>query len=537
MKSNKFQYAFKKLIDLVNISQYHEAKTLAYELLENQELLEDNESSGKIYNVLGLVYQNLSDYPNALKYYFISLDIFEQSDNKLGISANLGNIGIIYTFLSDYTKALVYYEKSLDIYEELENKIGIANNLGNIGNVHNLLSNHSSAIEYFLKAFTINEELGNIDGIAANLGNIGLVYSNSHDYIKALEYYKKALTLYEQIAKKVGIANNLVNIGDIYATKESTLYDCNVANEYLQQSLFISEEIGAKEIEKEAYEKLHKLRLNERQFEEALKFQTKAISIEKEILSIEAKKQAERFDIERSNAEREKKLAVERAEAQTVKRILHNILPVNIAKRILNQETFIADYFQSVSVLFLDLVGFTVLATLAPPKQLVYLLDTIFTKADEVVESFGLEKIKTIGDGYMAVANVTTPLENHQIATALAALQLLETMKDFTVNIPSELGDTDWINNMNDIEIRIGIHTGEVVAGIIGKNKYTYDLWGDAVNVASRMESNSEPGRIHVSDEFAKSIENNAEFSLIPRGEILIKGKGTMKTYWLEKAR
>jgi class 3 adenylate cyclase len=90
---------------------------------------------------------------------------------------------------------------------------------------------------------------------------------------------------------------------------------------------------------------------------------------------------------------------------------------------------------------------------------------------------------------------------------------------------------------MNDIEIRIGIHTGEVVAGIIGKNKYTYDLWGDAVNIASRMESNSEAGRIHISEEFAKSIESFPEFSLIPRGEINIKGKGTMKTFWLEKGK
>jgi class 3 adenylate cyclase len=184
----------------------------------------------------------------------------------------------------------------------------------------------------------------------------------------------------------------------------------------------------------------------------------------------------------------------------------------------------------------MDLVGFTSLASIAPPKQLVYLLDAIFQKADEVVENFGLEKIKTIGDGYLAVANVTTPLEEHQKATALSALQLLETMKDFVVNIPSDLGDTDWIQNMNDLEIRIGIHTGEVIAGIIGKNKYTYDLWGDAVNVASRMESNSEAGRIHISERFAKSIEHHPEFSLIPRGTINIKGKGKMNTYWLEKA-
>jgi class 3 adenylate cyclase len=263
---------------------------------------------------------------------------------------------------------------------------------------------------------------------------------------------------------------------------------------------------------------------------------TKNIShSKKEILSEEAKKQADRFDIERKAAEREKQLIAERSEAKAIKKLLHNILPAPIADRIIKQETFIADHFESATVLFMDLVGFTPLSSIAPPKQLVYLLDTIFTKADEIVEKFGLEKIKTIGDGYMAVANITTPLENHQHATASAALELLKGMKELVVSFPPELGSSEWTKNMNDIEIRIGIHTGEVVAGVIGKNKYTFDLWGDAVNVASRMESHSEPWKIHISDQFAKSISNYPEFSIIPRGEITIKGKGTMNTFWLEK--
>ncbi|MBL8003579.1 MAG: adenylate/guanylate cyclase domain-containing protein, partial [Candidatus Kapabacteria bacterium] len=288
---------------------------------------------------------------------------------------------------------------------------------------------------------------------------------------------------------------------------------------------------------KEVYEYLHRLRRNEKQFEEALEYHLKSIALEKEIQSIEAKKQAERFDSERKIAEREKQFAFEQGRLLERESILRNILPDSVTDRLVKGENPIADHFETASVLFMDLVGFTTLASIAPPKQLVYLLDAIFQKADEVVEQFGLEKIKTIGDGYLAVANITTPLENHQHLTALAALQLLETMKEFTVNIPSDLGDTNWIKDMNDIEIRIGIHTGEVVAGIIGKNKYTYDLWGDAVNVASRMESNSEAGRIHISDEFAKSIETYPEFTLIPRGEISIKGKGTMKTFWLEKGK
>jgi class 3 adenylate cyclase len=280
----------------------------------------------------------------------------------------------------------------------------------------------------------------------------------------------------------------------------------------------------------EIYEKMGEVNL-------AFSYYKQYINLKEEVYSEDAKNKSQQFDQRRKIEEDEKARLLKLARFQEQEKILHNILPINIANRIINQETFIADHIDSASVLFMDLVGFTSLSSIAPPKQLVYLLDAIFQKADEVLEQFGLEKIKTIGDGYLAVANVTTQLDNHQKATAQAALQLIETMKHFTVNIPNNLGDMDWIKDMKDIEIRIGIHTGEVVAGIIGKNKYTYDLWGDAVNIASRMESNSEAGRIHISEEFAKSIEQHSEFLLIPRGEITIKGKGTMNTYWLEKAK
>ena len=533
---------------------------------------------------IGLVYSNLSDYPKALEYYSKALLINEEIGNKVGIAVNFGNSGLVYIYLSDFPKALEYYTKSLLINEEIVNKVGIASNLGNIGLVYHNLSDYPKALEYYSKALHINEEIGNKDGIAKNLGNIGLVYyklfeySNVFEnYSKALEYFSKSLHFCQEIGNKSGVANNLMhlgvvyfhlsdykkalknylkalqineeigvkkgiasalgNIGVVYSSKESTLYDVKKAEEYFQKTLVLAEEIGARYIIKETYEQLHILRLNQEHYKEALEFHLKSIALEKEIQSIEVKKQAERFDSVRKIAEREKQLAVERARYEERENILRNILPDSVTDRLVKGENPIADHFETASVLFMDLVGFTTLASIAPPKQLVYLLDAIFQKADEVVEQYGLEKIKTIGDGYLAVANVTSPLVEHQKATALAALQLLETMKDFTVNIPNDLGDTNWITNMNEIEIRIGIHTGEVVAGIIGKNKYTYDLWGDAVNIASRMESNSEPGRINISEQFAKSIESYPEFSLIPRGEITIKGKGTMNTFWLEKGK
>ena len=577
MTPEEIEQAIEKLDNLWITSQYNEAKDFANELLGLQELQENPETLARIYNLLGIAYSDLSDYPIALENYLKALVINEDFGNKSEIGGNLVNIGSIFVNLHDFEKALEYYGKALSILEEIGyklfeanaitgigiiyrhffefnkaieyyskaikineeigNKIGLAVNFGNIGIVFTQLSDYSKALEFYNKAINIYEEIGKKSGIASNYGNIGDLYQSLSDYPKALEYQYKALQINEEIGSKINIASNLCNIGVVFASKDSTLYNTIKAEEYLQKSLSLAKEIGAKDIIKVGLDTLHTLRLNERQFEEALEYYKLSIEIEKEIHSEEGVKKAQLFDQRRKIEEDEKARQLKLARFQEQEKILLNILPENIADRILKQETFIADFFPSTSVLFFDIVNFTTLASSAPPKQLVYLLDAIFQKADEVVETFGLEKIKTIGDGYLAVANVTTPLENHQKATALAALQLLYTMRDFTVNIPSDLGETDWIQNMNDLEIRIGIHTGEVVAGIIGKNKYTYDLWGDAVNVASRMESNSEAGRIHISEAFAKSIESNPEFSLIPRGEITIKGKGTMNTFWLEKAK
>jgi len=569
----EIQKEIEKIDNLWKTSQIIEAKTLALKLLEQSEVRTNSENFAKVNSLLGIIYSNVSDFPKALEYFFDSLEINEKIQNQEAIGANLTNIGNVYMNLSDYSKALEYYEKSLDIYENIGNKYGFAASLIGIGVVYTTFSDFNKALEYYNKSLHLYEEINYNLGVANVVGNIGHVYLNLEDYPKALEYIEKSLYINEEIGNKAGVASNLSNIGDIYlklsnyslamqyfekaleinteigdregvalnqgnlglVSKELSQY--SVALEYFMSAYTLSEEIGTKKFTMEVLNELSEICEKMGENDTAFSYYKQSIAIEREILTKEAKSQAERFDNERKKAESDKHLAVERARFEERELILRNILPDAVTNRLVKGENPIADYFESVSVIFMDLVGFTPLASKTPPQQLVFLLDAIFQKADEVVESFGLEKVKTIGDGYLAVANVTSPLEHHQKATALAALHLLETMRDFVVNIPSDLGDTDWTKSINDIEIRIGIHSGEVVAGIIGKNKYTYDLWGDAVNVASRMESYSEAGRIHISEAFAKSIESHPEFSLIPRGEISIKGKGTMNTFWLEKGR
>jgi class 3 adenylate cyclase/CheY-like chemotaxis protein len=200
-------------------------------------------------------------------------------------------------------------------------------------------------------------------------------------------------------------------------------------------------------------------------------------------------------------------------------RLLLNVLPQPIANRLKNGESHIVNSYDVVTVMFADLVGFTTLATQVPPKTLVRLLDQIFTAFDELADRHGLEKIKTIGDAYMAAAGIPFPHCDHAAATARMAMEMHKTIEKFKCQSRSELS------------MRIGICTGPVIAGIIGHNKFIYDLWGDTVNTASRMESHGMPGRTQVAGTTYELLRDRFQFE--ERGAIEIKGKGPMKTYFL----
>ena len=211
------------------------------------------------------------------------------------------------------------------------------------------------------------------------------------------------------------------------------------------------------------------------------------------------------------------KLEIEQKKSQE---LLLNILPEAIAERLKKEQGIIADEFAAVSVMFADIVGFTQLSASISPKDLVHLLNDIFSKFDELAEKHGLEKIKTIGDSYMVVAGLPNPRDDHGDAIAEMALDMQEAI----VQYREKLGIS--------LSIRIGIHSGPVVAGIIGTKKFIYDLWGDTVNTASRMESHGIPDGIQISEASYSLIENKYQFE--KRGLISVKGKGQMAAYLLK---
>jgi class 3 adenylate cyclase len=210
-------------------------------------------------------------------------------------------------------------------------------------------------------------------------------------------------------------------------------------------------------------------------------------------------------------------------EKQTSERLLLNVLPAPIADRLKSGEGLIVDRFDAVSVLFADIVGFTSLSSSVPPEQVVSMLNELFSTFDKLAEKHGLEKIKTIGDAYMVVAGIPQPVANHAHAIAHMALDMLAAVDEFARRMSS------------DLSIRIGIHTGPVVAGVIGQKKFIYDLWGDTVNTASRMESHGVPGRIHITASVRELLADT--FEVEPREPIEIKGKGRMQTYLIVAKR
>jgi len=217
----------------------------------------------------------------------------------------------------------------------------------------------------------------------------------------------------------------------------------------------------------------------------------------------------------------ERKLAEEAlyAEQEKSEKLLLNILPKAIADRLKQFHGVIADSFESVTVLFADLVSFTRMSSELSPQDLVDLLNLNFSTFDTLCETYGLEKIKTIGDAYMVAGGIPIPTNNHAEAIALMALDMVDKV--------AELRDLTG----RPLQIRVGIHTGAVIAGVIGTQKFIYDLWGDTVNVASRMESHSEVGKIQVTEATYELLKH--KFNLVERGAIEVKGKGQMQTYWL----
>ncbi|MBS1536599.1 MAG: tetratricopeptide repeat protein [Bacteroidetes bacterium] len=518
------------ILGIVNkhLGNYDQALEYFSKALSVAEILEDKKSIGGNMVNIGNVYSGLGVYNKALDSFLQAIPIFEEIGEKIFKTNAMVSIGIVYLQLGGYDKALYYFFKALAEEETHGTKLGSAKITGNIGSVYFEMLNHAKALEYYTKALVTFEELKAKEMAARFTGNVGGAYYEIGNYDKAFEYYMKALTVLRELGIKSSIALVMGSIGSLYSHKNFTGYNVEIAEEYFLESIALSDEIGAKHDFCSVCKSLADFYKTNKRWEEFALYFEKFYLVEKEVQSEEAQKQAEQLEYRRKIEESERDRQVKLARFQEQEKILHNILPDQIADRMIEGEKTIVDSYDSVSVLFADIVGFTKLSQRVTPEQLVAWLDAIFNSFDQLADKLGCEKIKTIGDCYMVVAGLPERCNDHAERLGAMALEMLKAIEE----LPA------LVENIS-INMRIGIHSGSVVAGIIGKNKYAYDLWGDAVNTASRMESHGEAGKIHVSEEFRTALISTALNELpvqfIPRGEMEIKGKGKMRTYYLDK--
>jgi len=527
--------------------------------------LDDKSGCAESYHNIGNVYFLQGNHPAAIKHYFASLKIKEELGDKQGIAASYINIGNIYYTQKNYDEALIYYRKSLNISQEISDKPKIAEAYQNIGSTLSEQGerHNKEALEFYTKALALNEEMNTQQSIADNLISIGLIYSRTGNYDLALTNLFRALKICLETQHQQYIATAYRAIGSVYANRKNN----QAANKYLKKGLEVAKNIGSITDIREFYQLLSYVDSAKGDFKQALLHHKLFINYRDSLINQENTKKitqaAMQFVFDKkealAKANQEKKDAVNAKEIQKQKllrngfvagfsivflfafvffyqrnnitkgkrrsdELLLNILPAEVAEELKKKGSADARQFDQVTVMFTDFKGFTSISERLTPVELVSEIDTCFSAFDSIITKYHIEKIKTIGDSYMAAGGLPVTNITHASDVVKAAIEIQQFMNAHQVSRQNQ--------NKEVFEIRIGIHTGPVVAGIVGIKKFAYDIWGDTVNLASRMESSGQAGKVNISESTFMLVKD--QFTCIHRGKVEAKNKGVIDMYFVE---
>tara|TARA_R110000744_G_scaffold175510_3_gene294279 strand:+ start:1543 stop:3204 length:1662 start_codon:yes stop_codon:yes gene_type:complete len=529
------------------VNNYQLSLKYAEELIQLAEKKDNYRYLSRGYFQKGSTQNMLGDLKKALKSLFKSAEIAKR-DNKISLEGSAyGAIADIYAISENHKNAMLYYDRAITILRNTNDTINLATFILNAGDELLLNKKYDSAMVYFKESGELFEEADYAAGKAYNLGNIGMVYANTGKNELAEQNINQAIGILEKSEDYYPISVYLMAMADIYIEKE----EHETAIRYTKRSLGLAEQYGLKEQLGDANEKLASLYETIGNMELSYKHYKDHIAYRDSLLDIEKVQQL--ADIRTENEVSQKQVEVELLETKTRNQLiilgfvgisllaslwfyrtiskekrksemlLLNILPEDTAKELKANGKVKAKQYDSVTVLFTDFKGFTSYSEKLSPEALVETVDFYFSKFDTIIDKHGLEKIKTIGDAYMCAGGLHDTKEDHPQRMVNAAFEIAafveETKKDVAA---SEL----------TFDIRIGINTGPVVAGVVGTQKFAYDIWGDTVNVASRMESMSEPGRINISENTYVLIKN--QFDCEARGGISVKNRGVMEMYFVK---
>ncbi len=551
-------------IGIINYNQGNYQEALKY---CNNSLLIANEINSKKGKILarlyiGCTYLVQGNYPVALQNIIASLKIAEEIKDKTGIAQAYSSLGYIYVIQGNSPEALKYDLAALKINEELGRKTGISGLLNNIAEIYRTQGNYDAALKYYAASLKTDLESG--DKYSAAYNNIGVVYSAQGNYSEALKNYFIAIKISTELGDKAGLAEGFRNIGDVY----TKLKNYKEAGKYLDDGLGLAKEIGDKEKIKINYESLAVMDSATGNWKSAYEnhklFMLYRDSLMNEENTKKTVQQQMQYDFDKKEAEtkagQEKKDAVALKEMQKQKlvrngfvggfavvllfagvffsqrnkitkgkkqsdELLLNILPHEVAEELKAKGSADAKQFDDVTVMFTDFKGFTQISEKLSPSELVAEIHTCFKAFDNIIGKNNIEKIKTIGDSYMCAGGLPVANTTNAIDVVKAAMEIQQFITEHLQQRKSA--------GKEPFEIRIGVHTGAVVAGIVGVKKFAYDIWGDTVNIASRMESSGEAGKVNISGSTYELVKD--KFNCTHRGKIQAKNKGEIDMYFVEK--
>ncbi len=515
---------------------------------------------------IGGCYFNMSDDTKAIEYYLKALRVSEEINDRLRTGTILNNIGGVYqNKTATYNKALEYFSSAIKICAEIGYDEGIAMASMNIGEIYKNRKQYDSAIAYYDASLEVYHS--SVDATFP-LNHIGEIYAEQGNFDQALEYQSRALEIATKLDAKYEMTQSLLGLAETQRRKGSQ----RLSIAYYLKAVRLAKEVNARGELKQAYEGLANAYSAMGSFKEAYTYEALFSGIKDTLYNTANDKKVQQlqfnFDIEKKQSQIDlltkdqalRELAIQRQKAisyaagitgflllimavgalnryryvnktnkiisnekERSEALLLNILPAETARELQADGQAKPRYYESASVLFTDFKGFSSIAGKLSPQELVSELNDYFMAFDEIITSYHLEKIKTIGDAYMCAGGIPTVNETHALDTVHAALAMQDFMKKRGEELQAK-GLPAW-------ELRIGIHTGPVVSGVVGKKKYAYDIWGDTVNIASRMESNGEPGKVNISASTYERVRHVFECEY--RGKISAKNIGEIDMYFI----
>lgn len=482
---------------------------------------------GISYMEMANVFSVMKETKKAYAYYYKAITILRKSNDKLKLASALSNLGDEYLKNSVLDKALTCFYESGKLFEEERYTSGIAYTMGSMGVIYFQLGKDEMAVNNLKKAIYLLEPIEDYYGISEYLIHLSTVYQKQKKWDLALKAASKSLQLAQKNAFKDQISISNLQLSDLYEKinnspkaleffKAHVAYRDSVTNVKTVQELAdlrTNYEVSKKQVEVNLLEKESEIQQLKAKKQQNIIYATVVAIILIIVLVIGLFRRYQFIKKTKAIIENEKN----RSNA-----LLLNILPEETASELMASGKVLAKKFESVTVLFTDFVGFTAYAEKLPPEKLVERVDFYFSKFDEIIEKYDLEKIKTVGDAYMCAGGLPFETQDHAYKMILAAQEIIKFVAERAKETQAQ----------NHFQIRIGINTGPVVAGVVGTKKFAYDIWGDTVNTASRMESNSEPGKINISQNTFDLVKEKFQFEY--RGAIEVKNRGKMNMYFVQ---